>query len=155
MSEKAERDKARFLSYVEVDVSGCWRWCGSRAISGYGGFFYNGTCMLAHRASLLVMGVVKQLDSSKQVAHSCSNRDCVNPSHLSEKTREENNGADKRAHGKDQSGERCHFCKLNWDVVREIRQKKEEGELTKDLASRFGVSSSAISSIVRRKTWKE
>ena len=155
MSDKAAAAKARFMKYVQVDVSGgCWRFCGSRAITGYCNFFYNGSTHLAHRAALLVFDVVKQLDPTKQVAHSCGNRDCVNPSHLSEKTREENNGADKRLHGTDQSGERCHFSKLTWDAVRDIR-KRSECEKLIDIASRYGISPSTVSSIVRGKTWKE
>lgn len=151
-AEKLEAAKARFLSYTEKDANTCLRWCGARAATGYCNFFYNGKCMLAHRAAMLIFGRVTTLTPGLQVAHSCNNRDCVNPDHLSEKTREENNGPDKRAHGTDQSGERCHFSKLTWDIVKDIRASVEK---PKALAARYGVSISTISSILHNKTWKQ
>ena len=156
MSVPLTKDQERFLTYVQKDEStGCWRWCGSRACTGYANFFYNGKVYLAHRASLLIWGKVTELTPGLQVAHSCNNRDCVCPEHLSEKTKEENNGADKRAHGTDQSGERCHFSKLDWDKISEIRKKSEEGVKNKTLAQEYGVSNTCVSCIVRRNTWKQ
>lgn len=145
------KDQKRFLSYVQKDDNGCWRWCGSKAITGYGNFFYNGSVFLAHRASLIVFGRVKQLTPGLQVSHSCGNRDCVSPDHLSEKTRSENNNEDKKAHGKDLSGDKCHFSKLNWEKVSEIKSSEKK---RKELAEIYGVSQSCISSIIRGKTWK-
>lgn len=151
-AEKLEAAKARFLSYTKKDDTTCLRWCGARSVSNYCSFFYNGKCMLAHRAAMLIFGRVTVLTPGLQVAHSCNNRDCVNPDHLSEKTREENNGPDKRAHGTDQSGERCHFSKLTWDTVKDIRASVEK---PKALAARYDVSISTISSILHNKTWKQ
>ena len=151
-AEKLEADKARFMKYVRIDDNGCFRWTGARAASGYCSFFYNGSCMLAHRAAMLVFKKLDAFTPGLQVAHSCNNRDCCNPDHLSEKTREENNGPDKRAHGTDQSGERCHFSKLTWDIVKDIRASVEK---PKALAARYDVSISTISSILHNKTWKQ
>jgi uncharacterized protein YjcR len=86
------------------------------------------------------------------VSHSCRNRDCVSPDHLSEKTKSENNGADKKRDGTDNSGTKCHFSKLDWDKVSEIRTSNLK---IKDLSKTYGVSNSCISSILRGKTWKE
>lgn len=145
------KDQERFLKYVEKDENGCWRWHGSKAITGYGNFFLNGTVWLAHRASLVVFSRVKQLTPGLQVSHSCGNRDCVSPDHLKEKTPSENNGSDKKKHGKDNSGSKCHFSKLDWAKVSEIRTSN----LTiKELSKTYGVSSSCISSILKKKTWK-
>jgi hypothetical protein len=76
----------------------------------------------------------------------------VAPDHLSEKTKSENNGADKIAHGVDCSGEKCHFSKLDWQKVTEIRASDKKA---KELASLYGVSRSCISSILRLKTWRK
>jgi len=154
MSEdKFDNDQLRFLKYVRKDESsGCWRWTGSKACTGYCNFYYKGSVYLAHRASLLIFGRVKELTPGLNVSHSCRNRDCVSPDHLSEKTKSENNGADKKRDGKDNSGTRCHFSKLDWDKVSEIRSSN----LTpKELAQTYNVSVSCISSIRNKKTWKE
>jgi hypothetical protein len=44
----------------------------------------------AHRVFYSLMGVV--IPEAMDIAHSCKHRNCVNPEHLSVKTREENNG---------------------------------------------------------------
>lgn len=149
MSEETP-DQKRFLSYVKKEENGCWRWTGSRAVTGYCNFFYKAKTMLAHRASLLIFGKVKQLTPGLHVSHSCMNRDCVAPDHLTEKTQSENNGADKKRQGKDNSGERCHFSKLDWAKVCSIRNSTQK---VKELAEKYGVSCSCISSVRKNKTW--
>jgi hypothetical protein len=74
----------------------------------------------------------------------------VAPDHLSEKTKSENNGTDKRTHGVDNSGERCHFSKLNGEKLSEIRKSDQKPKV---LAEKYGVTQSCISSILRCKTW--
>jgi hypothetical protein len=146
------KDQERFLSYVQKDESyGCWRWTGSKAITGYCNFYYKGTVYLAHRASLLIFGRVKELTPGLNVSHSCRNRDCVCPDHLSEKSRSENNGVDKKRDGTDNSGEKCHFSKLDWTKVSEIRASNKT---VKALSQKYDVSTSCISSILKNKTWK-
>ena len=81
-SPEVDTDQERFLKYVEKDATGCWRWTGSRAVTGYCNFFYKGTTWLAHRASLLIFKKVKELTPGMQVGHTCRNRDCVSPHHL-------------------------------------------------------------------------
>ena len=150
MAEETPVQK-RFLSYVKKDeATGCWKWCGSIARTGYGNFFYRGTVYLAHRASLLVFEKVKELTPGLHVSHACGCRECVNPDHLSEKTSKENNGKDKKDQGKDCSGERCHFSKLNWEKVDAIRTSQKK---RKELATDYGVSISCIASILMNKSW--
>jgi hypothetical protein len=149
-ANKIDNDKLRFLSYVDKKDNGCWIWTGSTAVTGYCNFYYKGRVCLAHRASLCIHNGGKPLTPGLQVSHSCGVRNCVNPDHLSEKTASENNGADKKSHGKDNSGERCHFSKLDWKKVSEIRSSNLKA---KELSKTYGVSSSCISSILRKKTW--
>ena len=75
-----------------VDSAGeCWKWLGGHTPAGYG------TCAWkedgktkgtpAHRlAYRLFVGEPK---SGKQIHHTCGNRGCVRPSHLTELTRNE------------------------------------------------------------------
>jgi len=154
MDDKIDKDITRFLKYVSKEDGdvGCWRWTGSKACTGYGNFSYKGTSYLAHRASYALFNRNKTLTSGLQVSHSCGSRDCVAPHHLSEKTASENNGADKRAMGRDNGGEKCHTSKLTWEKVKEIRSSDKS---SKELSSLYGVSKSNIYAILRGKSWKE
>ena len=73
-----------------------------------------------------------------EAAHSCGNGHlaCVNPKHLTWKTRTENM-ADKVAHGTHIFGRRCHNYKLTSGNVGEIRSSTLSHE---ELAREFGVS---------------
>lgn len=63
------------------------------------------------------------------------------------------NEADKRIHGTALLGERHHQAKLTEAQVREIRQRRASGEQGNALAREFGVTPTAICSIIKRKTW--
>jgi hypothetical protein len=149
--EEAQREKdlLRFMSYVSKAEDGCWRWSGGKDIKGYSIFFYKGKAMFGHRATLLLHNRVKQLNPELQICHACRNKDCVNPDHLKEGTRFDN-AADKRRDKTNLAGERCHFSKLTWTAVADIRKS---GESRKTLAETHGVSKSTISGILKGKTW--
>ena len=149
-----EQDKARFEKYITKDNKGCWRWCGGRDIKDYGIFFFKGKTQFAHRVALLIYEKVKALTPGLQVRHSCRETSCVNPEHLSEGTRTQN-AEDKVRDGTALRGTRCHFSKLNWQKVYDIRKKATEGIKTKVLAMEYGVSSGTICSIVKKKSWVE
>ena len=144
-------DIERFEGYIQK-TDECWLWTGGRDIKDYGIFFYKGKAQFAHRVSLLIYKKLTALTPGLQVRHSCRNTCCVNPDHLSEGTRQQN-AADKRRDGTNLSGTRCHFSKLDWEKVSEIR--KSVNVSRKDLASQYGVTPSSISSILRNKSWIE
>jgi len=86
-------------------------------------------------------------------AHSCGNGHsaCVAKGHLFWKTPADNI-ADKIDHGTDQRGARNHQSKLTENDVREIRSLR--GAMTqKDIAAKFGITSSNVCLIQRRKNW--
>jgi group I intron endonuclease len=46
-------------------------------------------------------------------------------------------------------------AKLNWEKVREIRKKKQEGMSGREIAKLFNIAETNVSSICNYKTWKE
>jgi group I intron endonuclease len=52
-------------------------------------------------------------------------------------------------------GENNKSAKINWEQVREIRKKRQEGKTLKQIALLFNLSETNISSICNHKTWKE
>lgn len=56
--------------------------------------------------------------------------------------------------GLSRRGRKCNFTKLSKDTVISIRSEYKKGKIKqKDLAAKYGVSQSAISSILKRKNW--
>jgi hypothetical protein len=91
--------------------------------------------------------------SEHEAAHTCGagNRGCVTRSHLVWKTPVQN-AADKIAHETDGRGEKNSTAKLTADQIREIRGIAGIIPQTA-IASRYGVSRSTVSDIVRGATW--
>lgn len=104
----------RFWSYVERSQDGCWNWRGNvDKAHGYGVANFCAERWKAHRlAFLLVNG-----DAPRLVMHSCDNRRCVNPSHLSAATHFENN-MDCLAKGRNPIAEKTH-CKRGHEYTPE------------------------------------
>jgi len=146
--------KEKFESHVSKQDSGCWFWVGAKSITGYGVCLYDRKTQLAHRVAYKLYRS-KDIDPCLLVCHSCQNKHCVAPEHLSLGTREKNNGSDKKRDGTDCGGEKCHFAKLTWDSVRDIRRLVELGEKRNSIADKYKVNLSTISSIIKKKTWKE
>ncbi len=152
------KERQRFEGqFKRRGIDDCWEWLKSLASHGYGSFKIsrNGkkTSLRAHRvAYFLHYGV----DPGQLcIMHSCDNRACVNPYHMSLGTSPQNT-ADRHAKGRDadQKGEKNGSSKLTDKDVREIRQRQNEGETTQSLAMRFNVTSGNINYILRGESWK-
>lgn len=85
-------------------------------------------------------------------AHADGTRVNNRPENLRWATRTEN-FADKYIHGTMICGEAHYKAKLTPDKVREIRSRYAGGESQKSLGKAFGIDTSNISYVVRRKTW--
>jgi len=138
------------MSYVEKKGD-CWLWCGAKDIKGYGIFYYKGKAQFAHRVSLVLHNKDEhfKLTPGKIVCHSCKNKNCVNPGHLREDTLQ-SNSKDKHRDGTAQTGDKCHFSKLNWNQISEIRSSNLK---IPEMAQKYQVSVSAVRRILQGKTW--
>jgi hypothetical protein len=151
----AKRLGKRFWSKVAIaDKEECWLWQGMLKPSGYGYFnSRRGETTLAHRhAYMLETG--KKIDSSVHICHSCDNPRCVNPAHLWE--------GDPRSNYDDMvskgrrvyaplRGQASPHSRLTEAQAREVLQSPLGN---KQLADKFGVSSSAIWLIRNGKNWR-
>ena len=150
------RDTAyRYLRDVVLpynDKDECLFWPFNKTSDGYGRIGIGGERVAVHRH------VCEEVDGpppteKHEAAHSCGNGHlaCVNPHHLSWKTRAEN-FADKLSHGTHNRGERNGYAKLTEEVVREIKALK--GKMSqRDIARRFGASQQQVSKIQRGDSW--
>jgi len=77
-------DKARLMSHVRFEPSGCWIWTGSLNGKGYGQMYWRGRVWAAHRVSYALLG--GPLMDGLELDHLCRNRPCVNPDHLEQVT---------------------------------------------------------------------
>jgi HNH endonuclease len=148
-----------FWSRVDKTTTpdGCWPWIGWLNKYGYGQVWFNGRYEVAHRiAWLLQNGPIEHewLWPYIPVLHSCDNRPCCNPSHLSLGTPRMNT-EDMMAKGRQARGARNGNAKLGGqEEADEIRRLYAAGGISQgDLGLQFGLSQSRISEIVRGKGW--
>lgn len=143
----------RFVHEVASNYQGgdCLHWPFCKDEKGYGLLKVNGKMMPASRyVCTLAHG---EPPPKHDAAHSCGkgHLGCVNPNHLSWKTRAANM-ADKIAHGTRQCGERGTGAKLTEHSVRKILHMKGKTTL-REIALVFGVSKSTICAIHKGLTW--
>ena len=153
--------------WAKVDRSGgpdaCWPWMASTGSSGYGNFFLttdgNRRTISAHRFALIVSK--GPIPDDAHACHDCpggDNRLCCNPAHLFACTPQANTH-DMMAKGRARfngspPGERNQNAKLTADDVRTIRQLRRQGIPAKAIAARFGVTTTNVNDILKRKLWK-
>lgn len=130
----------------------CLIWPFARVSAGYGSLNFSGRSIDAHRLMcMLVNG--QPIERNMEAAHSCGKGrlGCVNPRHLSWKTRASNE-YDKIAHGTAPRGQNCGKAILTDEDIRKIRSLG--GSLTqREIGERFGVGAQAIGKILNGKRW--
>lgn len=129
---------AWLLGHVSHQGEACIPWPFSHDTKGYPQVWRDGVkkanrvmCELAHG---------EPPTPKHQAAHSCGNRGCINPRHLSWKTQSENE-ADKHIHGTIVAKNWGPRGKLKPDQIEQIRTSSLSNV---ELASRFGVNRGAI-----------
>ena len=155
---KKQPAEERFWLYVEKCEGGCWEWRGHLNKKGYGKIGKDGKNMGSHRLSYeLHHPLTNPMNDIKLfVLHSCDNPKCVNPSHLSLGTQQDNM-TDMTNKGRRlgvTQGEKHHQSKLTEQQVIEIRTRYTgiRGQ-QQQLATEYGVSRKTISNIISRKNW--
>lgn len=144
----------RFMSKVDKQDNGCWLWNAGVFGSGYGAFGLNGSVVSAHRAAWIIFR--GELPAGIHVLHDCDVKLCVNPEHLHLGTNSDNL---KEAYDRELRHARKgadHFkSRLTDDVVREVRQKHAEGNVTYEaLSKQYGISNQSMRDAIIGKTWK-
>jgi hypothetical protein len=110
----------------------------------------HGKSIFVHRA--VCIAAHGPCPENHETAHACGVRACINPKHVSWKTRA-GNQADRIKHGTSNAGERNGKAKLDWDKVQQIRQACGQKRQI-DLASEFGVTVGVICQIQLGQIWK-
>ncbi|MCY7382774.1 MAG: HNH endonuclease [Microcoleus sp. CAN_BIN18] len=142
----------RFLG--EIQDNDCIIFQGAKDGAGYGRYFKNGKSKSVTRA-VLAEKLGYEIPTSMDACHTCDTPSCINPEHLWAGTRSEN-ALDASKKGRTQGKSHpLSNAKLDWEKVREIRQKLAAGERMKDLAEAYSVNPITIHNIKYHLTWKE
>ncbi len=140
-----------FLKKVYPIGEGCWLWMGYLYSNGYGCVNFKRKGYLAHRISY--MHFKGPIDSNREIMHSCQNRSCINPNHLSLGTHQQNM-AEMKLLNRHAHGERAGGSKLTEKEVIEILTLLEDDIKISVIAKIYNVSNCTISDIKHRRSWK-
>lgn len=142
-----------FLSSVERhEGDDCLLWPFTRNDNGYPQLWVGGRLEYAHR-EMCRRRHGNPPTPVHEAAHSCGkgHLGCINPRHLSWKTRTEN-AADMVGHGTRLRGEHNPSAKLTESDARRILGLKGVAR-NRDVAAEYGISSSHVSTIWSRRIW--
>jgi predicted DNA-binding protein (UPF0251 family) len=162
MKEKNILD--RLLEKAKIkDVNNCWEWQAATA-SGYGTMRDEHMMMDgAHRISWRLFNN-KWIPANYVVMHSCDNKLCINPNHLSigsqkdnvidmfKKNRQVSPEYLSKILSKE-TGEKNRNAKLNKEIVLEIRKLYSENISQREIARRLNVHYANVWAIVHNKSW--
>ena len=152
--------------YVVDEETGCWNWIGAASPNGYGIYRYQGRNRPAHRISW-EWSNGREMEKGLYACHSCDNKKCVNPDHLTEGTPSDNVRAawksrdrGKKALPKPEYPKKTwheaheYRMKLTAEQVQEMRRRREAERISfGKLAKEYGVSETAARFAVQGKRW--
>lgn len=154
---KKENITARLYKNIYKNPeNGCWEWMGYLSKFGHGRIGYRDKVYLTHRISYeLNKGIIPE---EMLVCHTCDNPKCVNPEHLFLGTQKDNL---QDAFDKDRlykipamPGENNPMAKITNEEAKKIRSELKQGFTGAYLAKKYNVSTTHISRIKLRKTYK-
>lgn len=143
--------QARFWPKV-AKSEGCWEWTASRRRNGYGQMnIGNRKVIHAHRIAWeLAHG---SIPAGQHVLHHCDNRGCVRPDHLFLGTHLDNM-VDRTNKNRMPHGDKHSRAKLSTEQAVAIFQRVRAGERYLTIAADFKITTSNVSYIGSRKTWR-
>ncbi len=146
--------EAAFWERVDTSAeAGCWNWLGFKDRLGYGHVRASQLCdsILTHRVAWTCL--YGRIPAGLDVLHECDNPSCCNPSHLRLGTHQDNM-RDKAARGRVvvKSGQQSNLSSLTEEAVTYIWENRHRHQ-SKELATKFGVTKSAITRIYSGRTW--
>lgn len=142
----------RWLTKVDKKgPGGCWLWTGRLEHSGYGIVSLHGQRHTVHNA-FLRLTVGPPPPGKPFAVHSCRNRHCVNPKHLSWGSRSKNNGADRRRDGTLPLGIANGKSKWTDDEIRAIYL---DSRSPPEISKAYGISTGYIWKVKQRQFRRE
>lgn len=147
--------EVRFSKYLGTPTAtGCVPWTGRTVGRGYGQIDSGGgkgRGLLSHRVAYeLAYGAIPD---GQLVLHKCDNPPCCNPEHLFLGTHSDN-VADMYSKRRGIHGERAPHARLTESLVLDIRAKHAAGAKQNALAAEYGVSTTAMNSVILRRSWR-
>lgn len=139
--------------HASYEGDDCIKWPFEISRYGYGSIKYEGKRTTASRV-MCIIAHGKPSEPKMDAAHACGNGHiaCMNPRHLSWKTRQAN-VEDMKIHGTKRQGESVHFTEATEEQAREIIRLRDEMKQA-DIAERVGVTVSTVAHIHCGHTWK-
>ena len=115
------KEKINFLKKIHKTDS-CWIWTAFKETNGYGKVFIQGSKRAAHRISYILHrgNIPKGMGyHGTVVMHTCDNRACVNPGHLTLGSQKDNMH-DAKIKGRKWYGEYSRINSNRWERVRSL-----------------------------------
>jgi hypothetical protein len=133
----------------------CWEWQGAVNSTGYGNLAFHGKSVTAHRVAAFLSGLISDIHAPKDrkgsgfILHSCDNRRCCNPAHMSVGTYAENQAeAYTRRRRKAHKGSDHANAKQTRKSIMLIKDMYAHGVSQEAIALLLQVSQSGISKIL-------
>lgn len=142
--------RERFEANVElIPFSTCHYWTGNLNKYGYGQFYNNKVCTVHRYAYQLYKG---EIPEGLHIRHSCHERSCVNPAHLTHGTHQDNMD-DRNMASRQARGESDGNAKLTEKQVLEIRELAKASS-HRSVARMYNVARPTVSRIINRTSWR-